>query len=154
MFPQKFDDKPDASKNILKADKDLRDKLRVEAPGILQLLIDGCLHRNELKGFKAPQTVLEDSTRFLTEHNVIEQWIAERCDISNRYDTAPVNQLWNDCSKWAESRKEYIGRRNEFNDRLGRAGIRITRTAERRGICQGIKLKAEAATDGGWAQSG
>jgi putative DNA primase/helicase len=145
MFPQKFDDTPDDSKNILKADKGLRDRLRAEAPGILQLLIDGCLERNKLNSFDPPQTVREASSRFLAEQNVIAQWLAERCDMSDPYGTASVNELWADCSKWAEPRKEYIGRRNEFNDRLERAGIRITRTGGQRGICKEIKLRAQEA---------
>jgi putative DNA primase/helicase len=145
MFPQKFDDTPDHSRNILKADKELRDKLRAEAPGILQLLIDGCLEHRVLGGFKPPQTIREASGRFLAEQNVIAEWMVDRCDASNHSDTTTVNDLWEDCSRWAETRKEYIGKRKEFNDRLERAGVLITRTGGQRGICRGIKLKTDGA---------
>jgi putative DNA primase/helicase len=131
MFPQKFDDTPDASKNILQADKELRDKLRAEAPGILQLLIDGCLERTQLRGFSVPQTVREASSRFLAEQNVIAQWITERCDTTSPYDTASVNELWEDCWRWAEHRKD-----------------------GQRGICRGIKLKTEEAVRSGMDTGG
>jgi putative DNA primase/helicase len=154
MFPQKFDDTPDRSKNILKADKDLHDRLRAEAPGILQLLIDHCLQWNELKGFNPPQTVRDTGSRFLAEQNVIAQWIAERCDTSAPHDTTTVNELWADCSRWAESRNEYTGKRKDFNDRLERAGVKISRTGSQRGICRGIKLKTEGPTGNGWNTGG
>jgi putative DNA primase/helicase len=144
IFRQKYADQPDESKNILKADKDLRDRLRAEAPGILQILIDQGLEWVRMKGFNMPQTIREATDQYLDEQNTLAQWMTERCDTSNPNETTTANELWADWSTWAESRDEYIGKRKEFNDRLERAGIRITRTGTQRGICRGIKLRTNA----------
>jgi putative DNA primase/helicase len=154
MFPQKWADEPNESKNIRKADKELRDKLRAEAPGILQILIDRCLERSRLKGFNPPLTVREATDTYLYEQNVIAQWMAERCDVSNSNNRVTANELWADCSAWAESRMEYVGKRKDFNDRLERAGVSITRTGNQRGICQGIKLKTEGSVGSGMNSGG
>jgi putative DNA primase/helicase len=143
IFRQKYADQPDQSKNILKADKELRDRLRAEASGILQILIDQCLECVRLKGLRMPQTVREATDQYLDDQNTLVQWMAERCDTSNPNETTTASELWADWSAWAEARGEYLGKRKEFNDRLERAGIRITRTGTQRGICLGIKLRAK-----------
>jgi P4 family phage/plasmid primase-like protien len=141
-FPQKWDDRPDHSKNVRKADKELRDKLRREAPGILQLLIYACLEYSKLKGLHPPKTVCEASDDYLEEQNTIALWMEERCDRANPNETTTVNELWMNWSHWAQDHCEFIGRRQEFKGKLERAGVLITRRGAQRGICRGVKLVA------------
>ncbi len=63
-FQQKFDEPADPTKNIRQADKDLPDKLRKEARGVLQALIEGCLEYQRLKGLKPPLTVRMASEKY------------------------------------------------------------------------------------------
>ena len=103
-------------------------------------------HRSEAAGRpdSGVRWVREATDQYLDEQNTLAQWVAERCDTSNPNETTTANELWADWSTWAEGRKEYIGKRKEFNDRVERAGVRITRTGAQRGICRGIKLRANA----------
>ena len=48
--------------------------------------------------------------------------------------------MWKDYCKWAEVNKEWTCKRNQFNEKLERAGIKITRTATQKGWCEGIAL--------------
>jgi putative DNA primase/helicase len=142
-FPQKWDETPDHSRNILKADKDLMDKLEPEAPGILQKLIDA-LHDYQRRGFDPPRTVRDASEKYLVDQDVLAQWMTECCYISNPNETDTVNNLWANWLAWAERHKEFIGKRTAFMDGLERAGVQISRTSGQRGICSGIRLRESA----------
>jgi putative DNA primase/helicase len=141
-FPQKFDDAADEAKGIRQADKDLREKLKAEAPGVLQKLIDACLEWQK-GGLQEPATVRESSNSYLSKQSTILSWIEERLNMSaeTKLATTTVNALWTDYSQWCGSRKEQPCARRDFNDKLERAGIRITRTGGQRGICSGVALK-------------
>lgn len=141
LFQQQWETTPDATRNILKADKNLLDKLAAEAPGILQKLIDGMLeYLANGRDLKAPEIVLDASADYLASQNVMGQWMDDRCDRSNPNNTVTVNELWNDWKGWADRHNEFVGTRKNFIDKLEGAGIKIQRTKKERGICRGIKL--------------
>jgi putative DNA primase/helicase len=141
-FPQTFADVPDTSKNILQADKSLRDKLRAEAPGILHRLIQACLEYQRI-GLNPPETIRNSSETYLKEQNVVARWFDERCNKMSGFETK-AETLWRDFASWAETGKEFIGRR-DFNEKLERLGIRITRTTQSRGVCSGVRLRPSEA---------
>jgi putative DNA primase/helicase len=142
-FPQKWDDEADEANHVLKADKLLSERLRAEAPGILAKLIEGCLDWQKRKSLEPPQTVREASRKYLAQQNVILRWLDERCDRTDPATGTKTNHLWKDYCKWAEANKEWTCKRNQFNERLERAGIKITRTATEKGRCEGIMLLAQ-----------
>jgi len=141
-FQQKWEVEPDPAKNVRKADKDLGDKLRVEAPGILQTLIDECLNYQK-SGLEPPLTVRQVSEAYLLEQNIIARFVEEMCDRDNPSAMVTVNELWAACEKWAGENQEHIGRRIDFNAKLEKQGIKIERTGGKRGICKGISLVGE-----------
>jgi len=48
--------------------------------------------------------------------------------------------LWKDYCKWAEDNKEWTCKRNQFDEKLERAGVKISRTMNEKGRCEGIAL--------------
>jgi len=144
-FPQHFADEPDPSGNILKADKQLRQKLRAEAPGILQKLIRACLEYQKIGGLNAPETVKVASAEYLRQQNGVGRFIDEFCDRSDPHAETTVQDLWRAFDAWATSNKEFSGIRRDFNDKLERQGIKIVRLGTRRGVCRGIRLMATEA---------
>jgi P4 family phage/plasmid primase-like protien len=139
-FPQTYADVPDASKNVLQADKSLRDKLHQEAPGILHKLILGCLEYQNV-GLQPPETIRNSSEAYLKEQNVIARWLEERCEVGIYGFETRAEVLWLDFVSWAEAGKEYVGHRKNFNERLERLGIRITRNEKARGVCEGVRFR-------------
>ncbi len=143
-FKQLWATTPDPARNILQADKSLLDKLAAEAPGILQKLIDGMLeYLAGGRDLKPPETVLNASDEYLAAQNVMLQWLEEDCDRSNPNSTATANVLWGDFVAWCERNNELPGSRREFNAKLERAGIKVFRTMNERGICRSVKLRGK-----------
>jgi putative DNA primase/helicase len=141
MFPQSYGT-ADPVRNILAADEKLLDKLRPEAPGVLQKLIDAGIECLSMTGFDPPETILQASDTYLAEQNYILQWLDESCDRSNPYGTATATELFSDYGKWALKASAPLISRVSFNGRLRKAEIQIgTNHAGQKGICRGITLK-------------
>ena len=160
IYPQRFGDRAIPERDIILADRQLREKLRGELPGILYRLIQGCLEYQRI-GLCPPDTVRHASEEYLREENLIAQFLDERCDRSEecscgsetcpcpprsdelkpRYATVTANELWSELKSWAAARKRVPGGRMEFNSRLEDLGIRVVRSHASRGVCHGIALK-------------
>ena len=138
-FPQKFDDEANEAKHILQADKDLIEKLRKEAAGVLHKLIQSCLEWQK-SGLSPPDTVREASENYLASASTMLTWVEERIE-KDGVSTITVNEFWPDYTSWCEKRREVPCSRQNFNDKLESAGIRITRTSGVKGICKGVRLK-------------
>lgn len=138
-FPQRWDDEADTGRGIRKADKKLDIKLRAEAPGVLHALIKAC-HEYQDIGLAPPQTVKAASEGYLKEQNTVARWADDRLD-REPSASSTVAELWRDFITWAEADKEYTGHRRDFNRRLERLDIKITRTGSQRGVCPGVALK-------------
>ena len=55
-------------------DLELKNKLKAEWPGILQWMIDGCLHWQRV-GLKPPTIVIEATNKYLEEEDTISLWL-------------------------------------------------------------------------------
>ncbi len=141
-FPQEFTEEEDPAEHTLKADLDLLDKLKEEAPGVLQLLIDASIERLRLGGTKPPLTVRLASDAYLAQQNLVARFVAECCTRAPELCTT-VEELWTAFTLWCEQNDEEKGRRIDFNGKLKKVGVKITRTTGERGVCNGIAL-AEA----------
>jgi putative DNA primase/helicase len=153
-FPQQFAQEADATRHILPADLELRQKLRAEAPGILQLLIDGSVERFKLGSTKPPATIKLATDEYLQQQNSVKRFIEDRCERGVDYETT-ATVLWNSFVQWAQENQEVPGRRTDFNARLERAGIKISRAVGTglRGICKGWRVAspgAEGKSKDGW----
>ncbi len=146
MFPQTYARAADPSRCILKEDEHLRDKLRAEAPGVLQKLIDACIECSQMTGFDPPDTVMQASDNYLSEQNFILQWLDSNCDRRNPWSTETASNLFTDFVKWAMKQQIEPCNRNAFNDKLKKAGVRIgTNHQGAKGICKGIALKRDGS---------
>jgi len=139
-FSQKYDDPADEARHVLLADKELKDKLRAEAPGILEKLIRAGLQRIAMKGLKPPPTVRAESAEYLVSQNILTEWLDKFCVRDPNAATA-VEILWTSFESWGRASRRYVGYRYEFNGRLEKLGFRIKRTKKVRSLCQGIGFK-------------
>ncbi len=62
-------------------DKDLFDKMKIEWPGILYKLVDGCL-RWQRDGLKMPKRVKDVTDEYFVSENNVELFIKECCDVN------------------------------------------------------------------------
>jgi putative DNA primase/helicase len=141
MFPQLWADEADQEKGILKADTRLHETLRAEAAGVLHKLIQACRVWYRERDLKPPATVRAASTSYLEAQSIVSTFLDDCCDRTNPWSTVTVGQLWTAFQRWCQAANEHPGKRNQFNDKLARAGIRIERTGQKRGICTGLTIK-------------
>jgi putative DNA primase/helicase len=80
-FKQAFVDDPDPQReNEHLRDKDLGEKLKAEAPGILAWLVRGFLAWQG-QGLNPPEAITRATTAYKTEEDVIAQFLEEKCVI-------------------------------------------------------------------------
>lgn len=96
-FSQRFVDKPKA-KNEHARDKNIKEKLMQEAPGILAWLVKGCLEWQR-NGLQPPQAVMAATDEYRKEEDIIGQYVSERL-VASQTETQ-ANIIYADYSKWA-----------------------------------------------------
>ena len=130
-FEQSFyaEDSENYQEGDLPPDKDLPAKLTAELPGILALLVKGCLRWQEKGGLGQPEQVLALKRQYEQDNDHVATWIAERCHVgdSARQKTTELFKDFREFAKDAGLRGA-IGRINEFAARLAREpGIDLIR---------------------------
>lgn len=124
-----------------KADKDLKDKLLAELPGILNWALDGLrLWREE--GLNPPQRVLDDLADYRAENDQLAKWLEECCmvdsaPVGGRSSEAPANDAYQAYQAWAESRGERAYSQARFGRMLKEKGFdseRVRRGDDKRYI--------------------
>jgi putative DNA primase/helicase len=68
-----------------KPDGDLTERLKMEAPGILRWMINGCTDWQE-NGLIRPPVVLKATEAYFRDQNVMQQWIDEACTVEPNND--------------------------------------------------------------------
>lgn len=128
-------------------DKDLKDKLRTEWPGILAWMIDGCLEW-QASGLSPPSRVQNATAEYLEGEDKVGAWLEECCVL--RADAwTPTGALFSSWSEWAQGRGEFVGSAGRLGRALAARGYKpLLRDA--RGWC-GLQLKPSdffSSTDG------
>lgn len=128
-----------------KRDNKLLDKLKNEAPGMLNWAIQGCL-KWQTEGLKSPDIITAATKEYRTEEDVFKQFIE---DCTCRGESAKVEsaKLWEAWKTWAEKN----GEKSQTNTWLGRKmkdedGIikeRATIGGKKKTVYQGIGLLEE-----------
>jgi putative DNA primase/helicase len=118
----------------------LADKLKAEAPGILQWMIDGCLEW-ERNGLKPPQVVKESTEEYLGAEDSLQQWIDECCDVGSGFATSKA--LFYSWSKWCDLSGEYVGTMKRLMAKLESRGIATGQKFKGARGCIGIKIKSD-----------
>jgi putative DNA primase/helicase len=108
-------------------DKALSTKLEREWPAILRWAIEGCLEWQQI-GLAPPRCITEASEEYLSEQDLIGQWLDDCCD---RVVGAPVSstELFMSWRDWANSREEYVGTHKYFSGKLLDLGFEQRRVA-------------------------
>lgn len=100
-FTLSFVDNPDPLKtNERKADKNILEKLKAEAPGILAWLVRGCLAWQR-EGLNPPETVWTATKAYQEEEDLIAQFISDRCALGPDLEVQ-AGTLYKAYQEWAE----------------------------------------------------
>jgi phage/plasmid-associated DNA primase len=102
--------------------KTLSDDLKVEWPGILRWMIDGCLEWQRV-GLKPPKIVTEATQEYLESQDTPQNFIDDCCVLGdNEFDT--FEHLWDGWLDYAEDTREFVGTKKAFGQRLKDKGFR------------------------------
>ena len=103
-------------------DKQLEEKLRAEADGILAWAIEGCLEWQRLGGLGVPEVVRVASENYFEEQDSLQEWLSDCCDVGAAYRELP-GELFASWQKWAEKAGEFTGTKKALGQKLEQAGF-------------------------------
>jgi putative DNA primase/helicase len=99
-------------------DQQLGKKLKEEASGILQWMIDGCLDWQE-RGLAPPEAVTAATTAYLEAQDSFAAWLDECCERdANAWERSQT--LYASWKTWAEQSGHFVGDAKTFRARLER----------------------------------
>jgi len=123
-----------------KQDKHLELKLREEASGILNWLLEGA-ERWKREGLNAPAIVLNATDEYRGEMDVIGSFLKTGCKQESGL-TIRIRELYKAYSDWCDENNEHPSSERFFSLRLREMGFEQTRTAEAR-YWSGIGLHSD-----------
>jgi putative DNA primase/helicase len=113
-----------------KQDRHLELKLREEASGILNWLLEGT-SRWRQEGLKAPAAVLNATDEYRGEMDVIGNFLKERC-VQQPGASIRIRELFKSYQEWCEENNEHAVSERFLGLRLAEMGFERTRTADAR----------------------
>jgi putative DNA primase/helicase len=135
------------------ADKLLLEKLKAEAPGILNWAIEGCLVWQR-EGLETPVAVERATREYEQESDVVGPFLGDCCVISPA-TCVPSSELWNAYLKWAKMHGERELSRNAFADHLKKRGFTSGEEGhDKRWVWSGLALRLEWADAGARVRAG
>jgi putative DNA primase/helicase len=123
-----------------KQDKNLEEKLRAEASGILNWLLEGVRKWLE-KGLVPPNIVSDATDEYRAEMDVIGNFIKERC-VQNPAASIKARELFKNYQDWCDDHNEHACNERFFGLRLKELKIEQRRFTDGR-YWQGLTLKAQ-----------
>jgi putative DNA primase/helicase len=121
-----------------KQDKSLEAKLKQEASGILNWLLEGT-ERWRREGLIAPPTILNATDEYRGEMDVIGNFLKER-SVQGKEHTIRIRELYKAYADWCDDNKEHAVSERFFTMRLKEMGFEQARTAEAR-FWKGLALR-------------
>ena len=106
-------------------DKTLKEKLRVEAAGILAWAVQGCLEWQR-RGLNAPAIVHEATQAYRKESDTLGSFLEECCDVGAGISVSSAD-LRNSYSKWAAANGAGLLSPRVFKNRLESRGFKSDR---------------------------
>jgi putative DNA primase/helicase len=85
-----------------KKDPQLLEKLLVERAGILRWAVDGCLDWQRRGGLCAPKEVVDATTSYRQEQDVVGEFVEDRCDIASHF-MVTTRDLLREYRGWCET---------------------------------------------------
>jgi putative DNA primase/helicase len=113
-----------------KQDKHLELKLREEASGILNWLLEGAM-RWKREGLKVPAAILNATDEYRGEMDVIGNFLKERC-VQAPGVTIRIRELFKAYQEWCEENNEHAVSERFLGLWLAEMGFERTRTADAR----------------------
>lgn len=136
-------------------DLELPHKLREEAEFILGWMIDGSRKYYADRRLQRSPHVIESTTHYFADADIVEQWIEECCSVDETAVT-PIGDLFVSFDPWADdSRVKAKPDKGRFSQRLKAKGYQLDRLTMDRGrpavrVVRGLRLRNadELALDG------
>jgi putative DNA primase/helicase len=120
-----------------RADKGLLGKLKAEAPGILNWLIEGCLAWQK-EGLKIPVSVERATREYQAESDPLAPFVTDCCKLDPAFRVTK-GDLWSAYQGWCAVNKEKAVSRKAFADKMKNRGFGEGSTGGARfwtGLCQ------------------
>jgi putative DNA primase/helicase len=130
-------------------DRDLPEKLKAEASGILNWCLIG-LSDWQATGLQVPAEVRAATSDYKRDMDVIGQFIDEQCTLSPAHE-AFAKELYAAYKKWCEENNEYILTQRRFGDHLTERGIGSRKGTGGYMVRTGIALRIDAGGTGEFA---
>jgi len=99
-------------------DKDLKDKLKLEMPEILNWMIEGCLLWQK-EGLKNPGSIDESLKEYKSEMDIVQKWLDECCELHPDY-RAKGGDLFVNLCHYISANKEYQISNTMFGRNMGK----------------------------------
>jgi P4 family phage/plasmid primase-like protien len=112
--------------------------LSAELPGILAWAVQGAQAWYK-QGLCPPAAVLAETEDYLSEHDPVTRWLAERCVVAAGV-SAPVADLYDSWAGWCGDSGEVCGSVKAFSVKLSNRGYRRGRTGASR-LFVGLEVK-------------
>jgi putative DNA primase/helicase len=124
------------------ADKRLLEKLKTEAPGILNWAIEGCMAWQR-DGLETPDAVRQATREYEQESDAVTPFLEDCCVIDPATSVLSAD-LWNAYLKWAKVHGERELSRNAFADHLKKRGFTSGEEGhDKRRVWRGLALLPE-----------
>jgi putative DNA primase/helicase len=119
-----------------KADLELKEKLKIEAPGILAWLVKGCLAAQK-RGLKPPPAVVEAIKRYQRKEDTLGLFIEECCKLGPN-KRAGATELFDAYKSWCKENESFSLSQTNFGKQMGK---KFTRKSSNGILYLGLRLK-------------
>lgn len=122
-------------------DRELLEKLKGEAPGILAWMIEGCVAWQK-EGLNPPLSILKATTEYLDDQDTLGRWLSDECNLGEKL-SASSTELYASYKRWCEECREIELKLRQFVMRLKDRGFvpfQDPTAAGRRGL-RGLALR-------------
>jgi len=120
--------------------KDMRARLRAEAPGILNYMIGG-LRRYRVEGLNPPEVVRLATEEYRRESNLHEQFVSECCELDPA-SSIPASRLWAAWRDWAQQARVAFGSQTALGRAMTEQGIEKVKSSGTYRY-QGIRIRRQ-----------
>lgn len=131
-------------------DPELEDHLRLEWPGIMKWMLEGCLDW-QADGLVRPLSVTEMTERYFYDEDVLRQWLEQECivDPDNAHLSERSSWLFQSWTRFCRQNEERPGSTKTFKPAMLKAGFKFKRSAEGQWF-HGLSLKMPHREDDGY----
>jgi len=127
-------------------DPELEDRLKLEGPGILAWIVEGCVQW-QLKGLAPPADVRAATETYIGDEDLVGQWLQDCCELGPNGYTKTATLFSDPVCGWrqyAEKRGEHPGQLRNLSNELVKRKFRNFR----RGF-KGLELRSVERAQGG-----